>query len=84
MARGDTEYRALTDALADTNPPCASDWRYLADEHEVDDGDRLQMKAMCRSCPLVGLCAAYAAAARPEAGMWAGSYYAPRRRAVRE
>lgn len=58
--------------------PCKADPRFITDEPlppaDVDD-----MTARCASCNVRGECAAYAAAATPSAGFWAGERY-PRRK----
>lgn len=78
MPRGDADYTRLAAALRDTTPRCADDWRYVEDEHAIDAADQAEMRRLCRTCPLGGLCAGYARKARPTAGMWAGTYYRQR------
>jgi len=39
----------------------------FSDPEEVE-----MMRGICRECPLLDLCRAFAAAGRPAAGMWAG------------
>ena len=78
--RGAAEYRALTGALERVAPLCRDDWRFVHDANQIDDADRNRMRLICGGCPLKALCAAYADAARPPAGMWAGRYYSPRPR----
>ncbi|GAA3626079.1 hypothetical protein GCM10022200_05540 [Microbacterium awajiense] len=73
--RGATQYQRLAAALANTAPTCTGDPRYILDRVEVSDTDRAEMESACATCPLFGLCDAYARAGRPEAGMWAGKYY---------
>lgn len=68
--RGDAEYRALLDARERIAPACDNDRRFTADTRTEHDAE--QMRRLCRSCPLVTLCDAYARRARPDAGFWAG------------
>lgn len=82
IEKGQDEYRALTDALEQTRPPCHGDWRYIQDRHELDDGDVSAMQRVCRVCPLRDICSAYARAAKPSAGMWAGRYWGRKERAT--
>ncbi len=69
------EYQALTEALEAATPPCVGDWRFILTRHELDEEDQTELRAVCHTCPVRALCAAYAAKARPPAGMWAGRYY---------
>lgn len=77
MPAGDAEYRLLTDALADTNPPCANDPRFILDPQDIAP-DELSYLALtiCRTCPLKALCRDYASTARPDSGVWAGRTWA--------
>ena len=78
---GAAEYRTLVDALEHTNPRCRDDWRYIQDREQIDADDLEAMGHICRVCPLFDLCSAYAQAARPRGGMWAGRYYGNKERA---
>ena len=76
--RGVAEYVALQDALTEYTPPCHGDDRYTADE--LDDATRAELSAGCDLCHISGLCRAYATAAKPDAGYWAGRKHHNRRR----
>jgi hypothetical protein len=78
MPTGDAEYRALFDAMALTPPACASDDRFILDEPDV-----AELTPVCERCPVLDQCHAYAAAARPKAGVWAGRRYGARGVAAR-
>lgn len=82
MQRGDAEYQALADALREVTPPCTDDPRFLLEAHEIAPAELSHLAmTICRSCPVRGLCAAYAASARPTAGVWAGRTFKPRQQA---
>lgn len=82
MQRGDAEYQALSDALREVTPPCTDDPRFLLESHEIAPAELSHLAmTICRSCPVRGLCAAYAASARPTAGVWAGRTFKPRQQA---
>ncbi len=78
--RGDAEYRALTEALAHTNPSCLNDWRFTIDAEHLDDDEKTRMRNTCRQCPLLDTCGIYAATARPSGGFWAGRYWGRKER----
>lgn len=69
------EYAALQRTLVEHNPACAGDPRFTADPATLSDSDSTAMRRACRSCDVSAACDAYAAAARPSAGMWAGIQY---------
>ncbi|WP_156891238.1 WhiB family transcriptional regulator [Agromyces subbeticus] len=73
-------YRALHDALADRQPLCAGDDRFIADAPSTED--IAEMAGMCELCSVRARCLDYALAAKPAAGFWAGirppRTYAPR------
>ena len=73
MAKGDTEYRRLTDAMNDHMPPCSGYPRFILDRHEIapDELSHISL-TICRTCPIKQPCRAYGEAARPGAGIWAG------------
>ncbi|WP_394289091.1 WhiB family transcriptional regulator [Microbacterium sp.] len=76
MSRGDAEYLALHAALNETTPPCSNDPRFILDANAYAPGEAAELKrTVCNPCPLLRLCRAYAEAARPEAGVWAGRTY---------
>jgi len=66
----DAAWLVLSAALEDTVPPCADDPLFTADSPSKDDQDF--MRSLCAMCPLLAECHAYATAARPAAGFWAG------------
>lgn len=80
MSKGDAEYRRLSEALANAEAPaCTDDPRFILEPHEIAQAELTHISVtICRPCPLRDLCRAYAAAARPTAGIWAGKTYAPR------
>ncbi len=78
MTRAEIAYTALTTAIANESPPCRGDRRFTADELLPEEMGALQL--VCSTCPLFGLCRAYALAARPPAGVWAGERWAEKRR----
>lgn len=63
--------RALHDALADRQPMCVGDDRFIADSPSKNDLD--EMAALCELCSVRALCRAYALEAKPAAGFWAGT-----------
>lgn len=68
------EYEHLGRAMADTPPPCLGDLRFVADEAPMSD--RIEMQETCLTrCGIRRECHAYAAKARPPAGIWAGLSY---------
>ncbi len=83
MPRGDAEYEALSAALLRVTPPCTGDPRFVLEAHEIapDELSHLRL-TVCHPCPVRELCAAYAASARPSAGIWAGRTYKPRQEAA--
>lgn len=76
MAKGELEYRHLTDALQDTRPDCEDDDRFTADHLTLNEMDELSL--ICSACPLASLCLAYARAGKPQAGFWAGKSHTKR------
>lgn len=67
MARGKAEYVALMQAMADKIPLCLNDARFTDDDANLD-----HLREVCTFCPVLTWCKAYAKAARPEGGIWAG------------
>lgn len=78
MAAGDLEYAALLAQMDDNTPNCANDPRFIQDE--LTELDRFQLRGLCRTCPLIEACQAYATAAKPKGGYWAGKHYGASRR----
>jgi hypothetical protein len=70
LKRGAYQYSELVEALRGTPPSCAGDDRFTAER--LTSVDTAEMEAMCAACPLVSLCRAFAAEAKPAAGYWAG------------
>lgn len=80
--QGIAEYQALTRAMWTASPACRNDPRFIAEPDELDDATQADMRRLCRTCPLAEYCIAYAQAAKPRAGMWAGNYYPMRGKAA--
>lgn len=68
MTRAANALAALHEAITDDPPPCRGDDRYIQDGTPV--APELQLK--CSTCTAFLECRAYALAARPKAGIWAG------------
>jgi hypothetical protein len=81
MTSGTAEFAALARAMEDKRPPCSDDYRFIAEEHELDDDTLTLMRRTCFTCPLRAECGAAAKVTKPTAGMWAGKFYSPARRA---
>lgn len=70
MSVATTAFVALQAAMVKTDPLC------LDDERFTNDGtDPQHVIEMCNLCPLFAACKAYALAARPTGGIWAGKKY---------
>ncbi len=81
--RGEAEYRALMLATDDCTPSCTGDPRFILDGDQLAPQELAHLKhKICHPCPLRALCEAYAEAARPPAGVWAGRTYKPGRKAT--
>lgn len=77
MARAESglpEYAALIAAFADETPACSGDDRFILDRENQTGNDIDAMRSICDACPVYALCDAYAAAAKPKGGFWAGDY----------
>ncbi|MBM7464632.1 WhiB family transcriptional regulator [Microbacterium esteraromaticum] len=68
---GQREHAALMRAMQDEPPACDGLEVFTADRFD-DPEQTVMMRGICRACPLLDLCAAFAAAGKPTAGMWAG------------
>ncbi|MEL5990732.1 WhiB family transcriptional regulator [Microbacterium phosphatis] len=68
---GAVEYRALSEALKTEPTGCRNDDRFTSDRLEARELPELA--AICATCPVLELCTAYARAARPDEGFWAGA-----------
>lgn len=75
---GDAEFWILTDELQDTRPDCEDDDRFIADDPTLDE--RVELASICSACAVAAACEAYARAAKPRAGFWAGALYGRRGR----
>lgn len=67
---GHAEYSRLMKALRRTPTPCRDIDDFTNDPIPADRVETLALT--CAVCPLIALCAAYEAAARPQVGFWAG------------
>ncbi|MFJ2542743.1 WhiB family transcriptional regulator [Microbacterium sp. NPDC087589] len=73
-------FTALSNALDIVAPGCRDDGRFTLDPHELQREELGFLSVrVCWPCPVRDLCRAYAEAARPAAGVWAGRVYGPRR-----
>jgi hypothetical protein len=76
------EAARLSEAMQDTRPNCEG-WADIFTSDQPADVETLTFAAeLCRTCPLLIECGAYARAARPGVGIWAGIEHtktAPRR-----
>jgi len=70
VSRASEAWDALVTAMASTDPACQDDDRFVLDDQPVQ-----ALKAICDTCPLLTLCANYAALERPKGGIWAGKRY---------
>jgi hypothetical protein len=68
---GRAEYSKLVKALRRTPTPCRNVAAFTADPTPAEQ--LAALAAMCAACPLMRLCAAYAAAGRPTVGFWSGT-----------
>lgn len=81
MARrdpGEQQYAALVEAMETDRPACRDYELFTADD--IDNQQFALAKRLCADCPLRALCQAYAVAAKPTAGIWAGKQYGPSQR----
>lgn len=70
--RGQAEHAILMRAMEDTPPACDGLETFTRDK--FTDREEVEiMRGICATCPLFDLCAAFATAGLPAAGMWAGS-----------
>jgi len=68
---GQREHAALIQAMEDQPPAC--DGLEVFTRDRFDDPEEVEMmRGICRQCPLLELCVAFAAAGKPSGGMWAG------------
>ncbi|MGF6821941.1 hypothetical protein M2317_000827 [Microbacterium sp. ZKA21] len=68
---GQREHAALIAAMATEVPGCDGLEVFTRDRY-TDPEETEMMRGICRLCPLLDLCAAFAGAGKPTAGMWAG------------
>lgn len=78
--KGVEDFARLANALRETTTPCRDDWRFIQERDQLDSTDLNEMRTGCGQCPLAALCGAYAEAARPSAGLWAGRFWGRRER----
>ncbi len=67
---------ALHASLREFLPPCHARDLFTADR--LSDQQRAECASICASCPVAGLCDAYATAAKVPSGFWAGHLYTPK------
>jgi len=86
VSRASVAYTALTLALDRTPAECHRVDLFIADD--LTPADAHALSTICAACPVMALCAAYAAIARPLAGFWAGHrsgyYRAQKNRTINE
>ena len=73
----ETRLTDLATAMLTKRPACAGDARFVTDIPHLPESDLRSLETICRRCPVVRECGAYARAAHPAAGVWAGASYAP-------
>jgi hypothetical protein len=76
-------YDRLAEVLTETPaPPCTGDDRLTLELSELAPNEATHLGfTVCMACPIKPECIAYADAARPPVGVWAGRTYPPRGRA---
>lgn len=80
MTAADAAFDALDRGLATSTPACGGDDRFTLDAHLFQTDEVVFLSAKyCWPCPVRALCRSYADAAKPQAGLWAGRIYGPRR-----
>ncbi|MER7797609.1 WhiB family transcriptional regulator [Microbacterium sp. NPDC096154] len=67
----DAAWDALNAALLRYAPPCTGHAVFTADQRTALE--RAVCSSICARCPIADLCAAYATAAKPDSGFWAGT-----------
>jgi len=86
VSRTSQAYTSLTLAMEHTPAACAQLDLFIADD--LTPADAHALSTICAACPVMALCAAYAAIARPLAGFWAGHrsgyYRAQKNRTINE
>ena len=70
MSRADDAYGRLVAAYDQNDPACIGLEMFTADD--ISKQIQAEMAETCAACPIVTLCAEYAALAKPKAGFWAG------------
>lgn len=73
MVTADDAWAALSKALEEEVPLCEGDDLFTADRLAPEDA--AFCLALCAACPVLAECRAYATAARPASGYWAGRQY---------
>jgi len=77
-ARAEDSWNKLAEALRTTRAACDGDVRFIADYDELTDESTKALRRICLGCPLYDACLAFAVAARPSGGVWAGRRYGGR------
>lgn len=77
--RAPSQFARLQHTLERQAPACEDDARFTTDAHELPAGTSAALRAVCESCPVWEPCEAYARAASPAGGFWAGISYPVRR-----
>ncbi len=72
----ESAWEALHASLCELLPPCHARDLFTADR--LSDEQMTECAAICQRCPVLELCDAYATAARPPSGFWAGRFYSPK------
>ena len=70
LRNGVDEWATFVRALESVRPACAGDPRFIADRIRPEEAHALAQK--CSACPVLALCNAFAEAALPASGFWAG------------
>lgn len=78
----DELYIDLLDAMETHTPACRDIPLFTADD--PSRADREVCAAICADCPLLIECSAYAEAAKPAAGIWAGVTHGRKTRVLRK
>lgn len=70
MTRATEAYNRLALAMADVDPACKHDDRFIS-----DDVPARSVEPLCNACPLLELCRDYAQIEKPKGGIWAATRY---------
>lgn len=83
MTKEEAAWLALDKALQDYSPPCTDDPLFTTDDRLTPD-DLGLMGSLCASCDVLAECRAYATAAKPGVGYWAGRKHGRAQRTARK